>query len=77
MVVGLAARITLTTPSGVRHDQVNTAVGYGGASDARIHFGLGADRTVTRVEVRWPSGAVQTLEDVGADQVLVVREPAR
>ncbi len=74
---GMGAEITVTTPSGVRHNHVNTAVGYGGASDVRVHFGLGKDETVTRLEVRWPSGIVQVLENVPADQVLVVKEPEK
>jgi hypothetical protein len=73
---GTGAEITLTTPSGVLHNHVNTAVGYGGASDVRVHFGLGTDPKVTRLEVKWPGGKVQVLPDVAADQILVVKEPA-
>jgi hypothetical protein len=74
---GIGAVIKVTSPSGTRYGHVNTAVGYGGASDVRAHFGLGKDDHVTKLEVRWPSGAVQVLENVPADQVLVVREPPR
>ena len=73
---GIGAEIALSSPSGVRHSHVNTAVGYGGASDVRVHFGLGKDEKVTRLEVRWPSGARQILEDVAADRIVVVKEPA-
>jgi hypothetical protein len=55
---GMGAEISVTTPSGVRRGHVNTAVGYGGASDIRVHFGLGTDASVTKLEVRWPSGAL-------------------
>ena len=72
---GIGAKIKLFSPSGVRYDHVNTAVGYGGASDKRVHFGLGKDEVVTRLEITWPSGIVQALEGVKADQVLVVTEP--
>ena len=41
----------------------------------RVHFGLGADAVVRELTVTWPSGKVQTLKDVAADQVLTVREP--
>jgi hypothetical protein len=74
---GIGAEITLTTPSGSRHSHVNTSVGYGGASDARVHFGLGKDETVTKLEVRWPSGATQVLENVAANQVVEVKEPEK
>ncbi|HVO11382.1 MAG TPA: CRTAC1 family protein [Vicinamibacteria bacterium] len=74
---GIGADIAVTTPSGVRHDHVNGAVGYGCASDLRVHFGLGQDELVTTLEVRWPSGIRQVLENVKADQLLTVREPER
>jgi hypothetical protein len=39
-----------------------------------VHFGTGAAKGLDTVEVRWPSGVVQSLKDVPADQVLTVRE---
>jgi hypothetical protein len=73
----VGARVALTTPSGVRYNHVNNAVGYSGASDMRVHFGLGKDETVTKLEIRWPSGVVQTLENVATNQVLQVKEPEK
>ena len=73
---GVGARVKVTTRSATLHNHVNTAVGYGGASDRRVHFGLGKEDRA-RVEITWPSGVVQTLNDVAADQVLIVREPER
>ncbi|MES4792755.1 MAG: RNA-binding protein, partial [Chloroflexota bacterium] len=52
-----------------------TGGSFASASDSRIHFGLGANRTVERLEIRWPSGVKQTLHDIVADQILTVREP--
>ena len=69
------ARSQGVTPAGARYGQVNTAVGYGGASDPRVHFGLGKDAAVSELTITWPSGRVQTLKNVRADQVLIVREP--
>jgi hypothetical protein len=74
---GMGAEIAVTTASGVHHGHVNTAVGYGCASDIRVHFGLGKDQVVRKLQVRWPSGIVQELADVAADQVLVVKEPEK
>jgi hypothetical protein len=71
---GIGAKLRVTTASGVRYSHVNTAVGYGCASDPRVHFGLGGDTLVRELRVEWPSGVVQTLRDVPADQVLEVRE---
>ena len=73
---GLGARVELTQASGgAQHNHATTAVGYASSSDKRVHFGLGADRSVRRVEIRWPSGKLQTLENVSAVQVLAVVEP--
>jgi enediyne biosynthesis protein E4 len=54
-----------------------TAAGsYLSSSDKRLHFGLGAKERA-KVEVRWPSGIKQVLDDVHADQFLEVREPEK
>jgi hypothetical protein len=73
---GLGAKLRVTTASGVQYDHVNTAVGYGCASDSRVHFGLGRETVVKELRIDWPSGAVQTLRDVTADQVLTIHEEA-
>jgi hypothetical protein len=41
-----------------------------------LHFGLGAEEKA-KVEIRWPSGIKQVLDDVHADQFLEVREPEK
>jgi hypothetical protein len=70
----VGTKIRVETVSGVQHNHVNTAVGYGGASDRRVHFGLGGDAVITELRIEWPSGLMQILRDVPADQVLTVRE---
>lgn len=73
---GLGARVRVVTASGEQFVYVSTAGSYLSASDKRAHFGLGANAVVKLLEITWPSGAVQRLEDVKADQILTVREPA-
>lgn len=53
---------------------VRTSVGYASSSDSRVHFGLAEDRKVA-IEIHWPSGAVQKVESVDADQLLKIEEP--
>jgi hypothetical protein len=53
-----------------------STVGYLSASDKRLHFGLGTAEKA-KVEIVWPSGTHQTLNDVHADQFLEVREPEK
>jgi hypothetical protein len=71
---GLGAKIKVVTASGTQYDHVNTAVGYGCASDRRVHFGLGRDKVVDALTITWPSGKTQTMTHVPADQVLEVGE---
>jgi enediyne biosynthesis protein E4 len=69
---GIGARVAID-------DQVNlrtTTVGYASASDQGVHLGLGARTMVETMTVTWPSGLVQTLKNVKADQVVDVREAA-
>ncbi|HYL15056.1 MAG TPA: CRTAC1 family protein [Terriglobales bacterium] len=53
-----------------------TAGSYLSASDKRLHFGLGTVETA-KVEIAWPSGTRQILNNVHADQFLEVREPEK
>ena len=72
---GSGTKIKLVSASGTQYGEVNTAVGYGCASDRRVHFGLGKDTVVRELTPSWPSGKPQTLTNVQADQILKVTEP--
>jgi hypothetical protein len=75
---GIGTRIKLTGKSGsVQYNHVTTAGSYASSSDKRVHFGLGADIVVKEIELRWPSGTVQVLRNVRADQILKVTESER
>jgi hypothetical protein len=56
--------------------EATSASGYLSQNDPRPHFGLGQHAVVDTLTIHWPSGTVQTLHDVKADQVLKVTEPA-
>jgi hypothetical protein len=43
-------------------------------SDARLFFGVGSESIVSRLEIEWPSGKKQTVEDIRANQVLLMDE---
>ncbi len=72
---GIGARIKVVTKSGTQYNHMTTSVGYASSSDGPVHFGLGPDQRVDLVEIHWPSGRVQTLKDVSADQILKAVEP--
>ncbi len=73
---GIGAEVRIVGESGLeQYAVVTTASSYLSASDKRVHFGLGKDSRVRLLEIRWPSGLVQKLEQIPADRVLTVREP--
>jgi len=71
---GIGARIKVVTAAGAQYNHMTTAVGYASSSAGPVHFGLGQSATADLVEIHWPSGIVQTLKNVPADQVLKVKE---
>ena len=75
---GIGAVVILSASSDPRWSRqwnhMTTAVGYASSSRAPVHFGTGTARVIDSLEVRWPSGTVQVLRNVPADQVLTVRE---
>jgi len=73
---GIGARIKVVTKSGTQYNHMTTSVGYASSSDGPVHFGLGPDTRAESIEIRWPSGGVQTFQNVDAGQILKVVEPA-
>jgi hypothetical protein len=73
---GIGSRVRLMSASGPEQTMyVSMAGSYLSASDKRVHFGLEADRVANLVEVTWPNGTIQRLENIEADQILTVKEP--
>ncbi|MCC6393095.1 MAG: CRTAC1 family protein [Bryobacterales bacterium] len=74
----IGAGVKLTTASGrVLYNHVAISVGFMSSSDKRVHFGLGEETRIASVEIRWPSGIVQTLKNIATDRVLSVEEPLK
>ena len=72
----IGALIKIVTADGAQYATATTASSYLSSSDKRVHFGLGKASVVQAVEIRWPSGIVQTLKDVAADRIVEIEEPA-
>ena len=77
---GIGARlICVTHPSAESKphqqiDEVRSGGGYFSQNDLRVHFGLGKAERVDVLEIRWPSGQVDTLKDIKANQLIFVTE---
>ena len=70
---GIGAIIRL----GNQSNHVTTAVGYASSSPSTVHFGTGKLEKIEQIEIHWPSGIVQVLRNVIANQVLEVHEPSK
>ena len=72
---GIGARIRVVTGDLIQIREVRSGSSYLSQSDLRVHFGMGAYEVADRVEIFWPSGIVQVLEQVSVDQFHVAEEP--
>ncbi|MFH0843404.1 MAG: CRTAC1 family protein [Bacteroidota bacterium] len=72
---GVGARLKITHGGKIQIAQKKSTTGYLSQNDPRIHFGLGKDEMIDRLEINWPSGKEQLMENVKANQILEIREP--
>jgi hypothetical protein len=70
----LGALVTLVQGGDNYAKEVRSGDGFISQSDLRLHFGLGASSQAEKVVVRWPSGQVETLSHLPANQFYVVHE---
>ncbi len=71
---GIGARIKCVTGIHAQIDEVRSGGGYASQSDLRVHFGLGLATKADRIEIRWPSGQLDVLENIAADKLIYVQE---
>jgi hypothetical protein len=73
---GVGARIKVIAGDRTQIGEVRSGGSYYSQNDMRVHFGLGKATKARTIEARWPSGAVDTLNDVAAGQVVFIKEGA-
>ncbi|MDQ2976285.1 MAG: CRTAC1 family protein [Acidobacteriota bacterium] len=73
---GIGARIKCVTADGSQIDEVRSGGSYYSQNDLRVHFGVGKNKAIKTIEVRWPSGQIDTLNDLAANQLVTVKEGA-
>ncbi|MGH9630600.1 MAG: CRTAC1 family protein, partial [Bryobacteraceae bacterium] len=71
---GIGARVKVVAGR-EQWNHATSSVGYASSSTTDVHFGLGDATHAKLVEIHWPGGAVQQLENVEADRVVTVEEP--
>ncbi len=72
---GFGAQVRVTVGGRVLYAENRCPTSYVFQQDPRLHFGLADQATAERVEIRWPSGQIQTLTNLAADRILTIREP--
>jgi hypothetical protein len=71
---GIGSVLKLTAEGMVRTEQAKGGTSYMSASDPRIHFGLGKHAKVDSLVITWPSGQIDKLTNIAADQIIAVKE---
>ena len=71
---GIGARVAISSALGNQIREVRSGEGFRYMSTLNTHFGLGQDTEIATITITWPSGIVDTLEDVAVDQVISVVE---
>ena len=71
---GYGAIITVTAGGQTQVRLCHADGSYFSSSDKRVHVGLGTSTTADKVDIRWPSGHVDTLTNVHADKVMTITE---
>ncbi|MCX6300645.1 MAG: CRTAC1 family protein [Bacteroidia bacterium] len=72
---GIGARIKISAGGKEQIAQKKGTTGYLSQNDPRVHFGLAENKMIEKIEIKWPSGKIQTLENVKANQILEIKEP--
>jgi enediyne biosynthesis protein E4 len=72
--MAIGARVKAAVGAVVQIEETRSGGSYLSQSDMRIHLGLGAAEKVDRIEIRWPSGATETLRDIPAGRFYAVKE---
>ena len=72
----VGAKVKVTAADLVQYDHVRAGGSFISGNDLRLHFGLGEHTSVDSVEIQWPSGGRDSLNNVKPNQILMVREGA-
>lgn len=70
---GIGARVTVHFAGSTQTRELASQSSYLSANDPRLHFGLGSANSAD-IEVRWPSGTVETLANIKCNQLVFITE---
>ena len=71
---GIGTRLTLTTGQRRQIREVQSGSSYLAQNDLRVHFGMANATRSERLEIRWPSGMTEVVDNLPANQIVTLRE---
>jgi hypothetical protein len=71
---GIGTRLTLTTGGRRQVREVQSGSSYLAQNDLRAHFGMGRAERAERLEIRWPDGSAEVVENLPANHLVTVRQ---
>ena len=71
---GIGARVEVTVAGQSRWQIVKTGSSYASQSEVPLTFGLGNETSVERLRVSWPSGQIDEVTGLAANEFLVIEE---
>ncbi|MDG1476919.1 MAG: VCBS repeat-containing protein [Vicingaceae bacterium] len=71
-VNAIGARVTIHTKSGIQVQELNPVRGFLSSVDYRLHFGLGNDTIIDKIEIRWPNLKTSTIKNITINQFLKI-----
>ena len=70
----IGARVTIRSGGVKQFSEVHSGASYLSQNDLRLHFGLGTASKMDSVEIRWPNGTTESLQNVAGDAVYTIVE---
>jgi hypothetical protein len=70
----IGARVTLKTGAQLQFQEVTSQSSYYSHNDQRLHFGLGQNQKADLIEITWPSGDREVLDNVPANKIVNIKE---
>ena len=70
----IGAQVLVSSARMTQRDEVRGGGSYLSSNDQRLHFGLGPDASIQKIEIRWPSGAKEEFHDIAADSLYTITE---
>ena len=71
---GIGAQVKVVSGDLSQIDEVRSGDSYISQSDLRLHFGLEQRTKVDLIQVRWPSGTIDKVTNVGVNRIVTIKE---